>query len=227
MKTIRILDDIVDNIYRIIFILIMLIGLYYIYDTIYIFYNASASRINASLYNGKNKEAVIKELTEDYIAWLEIDDSDINYPIMQGKTNSSYLNKDPYGKFSLSGSIFLDIRNKNDFSDSYSVLYGHHMANGYMFGALDEFYEEEYWEKHQTGKITLKDGKELKLDIFACINTDANVDAVFNPEGSDAVLSYFSYNLFYKRPKNKHIVALTTCMEPGSTKRTVVLACID
>ena len=225
MKTIRILDNIVDNIYRIIFILIILIGLYYVYDTIYIFYNASGNRMLANIKN--NREAISQELTKDYIAWLTIDETKIDYPIMQGKTNTSYLNKDPYGKFSLSGSIFLDSRNKNDFSDSYSVLYGHHMENGFMFGALDDFYEKEYWEKHQKGTITLKDGEKLKLDIFACIKTDANKDAVFNPQGSDALLKVFNKSDYYKSPKNKHIVALTTCMEPGSTKRTVVLACIE
>ena len=225
MKTVKVLNDIVDYIYRIIFILIMLIGLYYIYDTAYIFYNASGSRLFAT--KNKNKEQIILELTDDYIAWLTIDDTPIDYPIMQGETNSSYLNKDPYGRFSLSGSIFLDSRNASDFSDDYSLVYGHHMANNLMFGALDEFFDRSYYDKHTTGSITLKDGKVYKLDIFACILTDANVEVVFNPQGSAALLNHFGYSSFYKRPKNNHIVALSTCMEPGSTKRTVLLACLE
>lgn len=227
MKTIRFLDKTVDYIYRIIFIMIILIGLYFVYDTVYIFYNASGSRMLASLYGRNKKETVVKELTEDYIAWLNVEDTTIDYPIMQGKSNTTYLNKDPYGSFSLSGSIFLDFRNNADFSDSYSLLYGHHMANGFMFGALDDFFDKEFWEEHQKGSITLKDGTVLKLDIFACLNTDANNDAVFNPEGSDLLLSRLDNKLFYKAAKNKHIVVLSTCMEPGSTRRTIVLACIE
>ena len=225
MKIIRILDNIVDGVYRIIFLLIILIGLYFVYDTIYIFYNASGNRLYATLKN--NNEAISQQLTEDYIAWLEIDDTNINYPIMQGKTNSDYLNKDPFGKFSLSGSIFLDCRNKADFSDSYSLLYGHHMANKLMFGALDDFFDKEFWKQHQKGSITLKDGTILKLDIFACLNTDTNNDAVFNPESSEILLSNIDNKLFYKVAKNRHIVVLSTCMEPGSTRRTIVLACVE
>ncbi|MBR1845920.1 MAG: class B sortase, partial [Oscillospiraceae bacterium] len=63
---------------------------------------------------------------------------------MQGETNGKYLNTDPYGEYSLSGSIFLDSRNAGDFSDSYSLVYGHHMADGMMFGALDAFFDEGY-----------------------------------------------------------------------------------
>ena len=224
MKTVRVLNDIVDYIYRIIFILIMLIGLYYIYDTVYIFYNASGSRLFASL--NKPREEIILDLTDDYVAWLTVDDTNIDYPIMQGESNSSYLNTDPYGRFSLSGSIFLDSRNASDFSDDYSLVYGHHMANNLMFGALDEFFDKDFWSKHQSGSITLKDGTVLDIDIFACIKTDANNEAIFNPQGSDVLFNSLGYGKFYKVPKNKHIVALTTCMEPGSTRRTVVLASI-
>lgn len=223
MKTIKILDTIVDNIYRIIFILIILIGLYFVYDTAYIFYNASGGRILAKL--GIKQEN--KQLTKDYIAWLTIDDTTIDYPIMQGETNSSYLNRDPYGNYSLSGSIFLDFRNAPDFSDSYSLIYGHHMSNNFMFGALDEFFDKDYWSKHQKGSITLKNGTKLYLDIFACLNTDANADAVFYPQGSQVLLNSLELNSFYKTPKNMHIVVLSTCMEPGSTRRTIVLACIE
>ena len=224
MKMIKVLDRIVDYIYRIIFIMIILVGLYYVFDTAYIFYNATGNRLLARLIGENN--ITNKVLTEDYIATLKIDDTNIDHPIMQGKTNASYLNRNPYGEFSLSGSIFLDCRNKPDFSDSYSLIYGHHMANGFMFGALDEFFDKEYWKDHQKGTITLKDGTVLNLDIFACLKTDANNDAVFNPEGSDILLSSLPVSQFYKIPKNYHIVVLSTCMEPGSTNRTIVLACI-
>lgn len=225
MKIVKTLDNIVDNIYRIIFILIMLIGLYYVYDTIYVFYNAAGGR---ELFGFRlNSASVTKLLTKDHIAWLKVDDTSIDYPIMQGETNTKYLNKDPYGDFSLAGSIFLDSRNAKDFSDSYNLLYGHHMANGFMFGALDAYEEKDYWEDHKTGTITLKDGTVYDIEIFACVLTDANVTAIFNPEGSDNLFAVLNPNQFYAQPKNKHIVALSTCLEPGSTRRTVVFATME
>lgn len=53
-----------------------------------------------------------------------------------------YINKDVYGEFSLSGSIFLSCMNKKDFSDNYNLVYGHHMANGGMFGDVVSFTEK-------------------------------------------------------------------------------------
>ena len=90
MKVLRIFEDAIDWIYRIIFILIMLIGLYYVYDTIYVFYNASAERYMVSGQTGYSED-VVKELTEDYVAWLSIDDTNINYPIMQGGWRSTLI----------------------------------------------------------------------------------------------------------------------------------------
>ena len=203
----------------------MLIGLYYVYDTVYVFYNASGNRQLFGFLGGNNNTN--KEYTKDYIAWLSVDDTTIDYPIMQGATNTSYLNRNPYGEYSLSGSIFLDTRNASDFSDDYNLLYGHHMANGFMFGALDEFEDKDYWKEHQTGYIRLKDGTEYKLEIFAFVITDVNASYIFNPEGADNLLSNLDSSKFYKKPKNRHIVALSTCLEPGSTRRTVVLATME
>ena len=203
----------------------MLIGLYFVYDTVYVFYNASNGRQLFGFLRQRDYQN--KEYTKDYIAWLTVDDTSIDYPIMQGATNTTYFNKNPYGEYSLAGSIFLDTRNKKDFSDTYNLLYGHHMAKGFMFGALDEFEDKKYYEEHQTGSITLKDGTKYKLDIFAYVVTDVNASYIFNPEGSDNLLSHLDQSKFYKKPKNKHIVALSTCLEPGSTKRTVVLATME
>ena len=136
----------------------MLIGLYFIYDTVYVFYNASNGRQLFGFLRQVNQQN--KEYTKDYIAWLTVDDTPIDYPIMQGITNTTYLNRDPYGDYSLSGSIFLDTRNNKDFSDSYNLLYGHHMANDFMFGALDAFEDEKYYQEHQTGSITLKEDRK-------------------------------------------------------------------
>ena len=83
--------------------------------------------------------------------WLTVDGTNIDYPVMQGKDNNSYLNTDPFGNYSLTGSIFLDSRSSPDFSDEYSVVYGHHMDYGKMFGALDDFLNEKYLKQHSSG----------------------------------------------------------------------------
>ena len=102
----------------------------------------------------------------------------IDYPVMQGETNSEYLNKDPYGEFSLSGSIFLDSRNEKMFSDPYSLIYGHHMEYGAMFGSLDGYADREYFDAHKTGTLTVIKGAEYKITFFASCKAQATTEQV-------------------------------------------------
>ena len=141
VRMLRILNGLLDRLLALVFLVILLIGIWFVYDTAYVFYHASADRVAA--YRPGSAGAPTRQLSKDCVAWLHVDDTSIDYPVMQGKTNTEYLNKDPYGDYSLSGSIFLDTRNKPDFSDSYSLTYGHHMAGGLMFGALDDFLKED------------------------------------------------------------------------------------
>lgn len=86
------------------------------------------------------------KLNKDVVGWITIFDTHISYPVVQGKDNQEYLNKDVFGKFSFSGSIFLDYRNACDFTDSYSIIYGHHMEYGAMFGDVVEFKNDDYFQ---------------------------------------------------------------------------------
>ena len=222
-KAIRFLDDTVDRILALAFIFVLLIGVYFIYDTAYVFYHASAGRVS---YYRPGTEAAAENsrpLTKDYVAWITIEDTNIDYPIMQADNNSKYLNMDPFGDYSLAGSIFLDSRNAGDFSDSYSLVYGHHMSSGIMFGALDEYYDEAYFNAHRSGTLTVGD-REYRAEAFAVLQTDAGVHTLFDPDGSELVLEVAKTDsLIYREPTNSHVLALSTCKEPGSTARTVVL----
>ena len=64
-------------------------------------------------------------INKDVRAWVTMNGTHIDFPILQGETNLTYINTDVYGKFALAGSIFLDCRNASDFSDKYNLTYGH------------------------------------------------------------------------------------------------------
>ncbi|MBQ9721765.1 MAG: sortase, partial [Oscillospiraceae bacterium] len=85
-------------------------------------------------------------LNADVRGWLTLEGTDIDYPVLQGENNLSYINTDVYGRFALAGSIFLDSRNAADFSDPYNLIYGHHMAHGSMFGDLDRYLNAAFFE---------------------------------------------------------------------------------
>ena len=133
------LDWMLDTALLVLFILLFLIGGYTMYDTWFVYEHAQDTSILAYKPQSGTAAEEVAPISEDAVAWLTIDDTNIDYPVMQGVDNNEYLNKDPYGNYSLSGSIFLDSRNASDFSDPYSLIYGHHMEHGVMFGALDKF----------------------------------------------------------------------------------------
>ena len=65
-------------------------------------------------------------INPDIRAWITLDNTNVDYPVLQGETNLTYINTDVYGNFALAGSIFLDSRNDGAFKEPYSLLYGHY-----------------------------------------------------------------------------------------------------
>lgn len=76
--------------------------------------------------------SVLREINPDIVAWIYIEGTKINYPIVQGGDNSYYLKHLFSGEWNGSGCIFLDFRNDTSFADRHSIIYGHHMKNGTM-----------------------------------------------------------------------------------------------
>lgn len=77
---------------------------------------------------------------EDIIGYIKCINHDLEYPIVQGEVNDDYLHTGLDKNYDYNGSIFLDSGNTEDFMDSRSVVYGHNMRNGSMFGNLKNFY---------------------------------------------------------------------------------------
>ena len=79
---------------------------------------------------------------EDVVGYIVWDEVGVGYPIVQGRTNEEYLYKSVSGRYSAAGSIILDTDNSVDFSDVATIVYGHHMNNGSMFGGLESYVRE-------------------------------------------------------------------------------------
>lgn len=75
---------------------------------------------------------------KDIVGYLYFSEVGVEYPIAQAEDNDFYLKHNIYGSYSNAGSIFLDYENHSDFMDESSIVYGHHMRNGTMFGDLEE-----------------------------------------------------------------------------------------
>lgn len=106
-------------------------------------------------------------MNKDIIGWLKVEALDISYPMTQGEDNDYYLHNTFQDTPNIAGCIFLDYENKKDFSDRNSIIYGHNMRNGSMFGTLKKFREEGVFEKSPYFWIYTPE-KIYKYEIFAC-----------------------------------------------------------
>ena len=209
-----------------VFFVALLFVIYSLYDTWYVYANAG-DRSYMRYKPGVANEAEMDKspLTSDVVGWITIDGTGIDYPIMQGEDNLEYLNLDPYGAYSLSGSIFLDCRSSKDFSDPYSIIYGHHMEYGKMFGNLDDFLDPDYLSSHEEGTLYVgRDGKSIcKLKLFGAILCDAGDETVFKC-GSDSTIQDLPVKT--DPDLSSRVLALSTCTGDISTTRVVVFAYI-
>ena len=176
----------------------------------------------------------LKAVNPDVYAWVTLDNTNIDHPVLQGQDNLTYVNRDVYGNFALAGSIFLDSRNDSSFSDPYSLLYGHHMENSGMFGDLALYKEEDFFQENSTGYLITPEGV-YDLEIFASLVVSASDQYIFDPEvwhtEEAAALAHVKENALYLREnifqdldENSRILALSTCSGEFSDARTVVLA---
>lgn len=158
---------------------------------------------------------------------------------MQGETNLTYINKDVYGNFALAGSIYLDSRNAPDFTDAYSLLYGHHMENSAMFGDLDLYKDQQFFNENSSGILILPD-RAYKLEIFACLLSHAGDEYIFEPErwqtDIDELISFVRSDHLnlrqetidkLERMDEPQVLALSTCSSEYTDARTIILAVME
>ncbi|MDO4615114.1 MAG: class B sortase [Lachnospiraceae bacterium] len=228
----RIGNNIIDIFAAVLVVLMLLYGGYSLWDNWRINHAALSSDelLQYKPTPGDTESlAELMAINPDVIGWITIDDTHIDYPLVQGKDDMEYVNKDVHGDFALSGSIFLSCINSRDLSDPYSLIYGHHMSNGAMFGDITEFTEESYFNSHRTGTIYLPD-RTIDVQLFACVKTDASDAVVYDPQQQSGniaeLLSYLEENSAQYRDigvsQEDRVVGLSTCSEAVTNGRVIV-----
>ena len=96
----------------------------------------------------------IENINQDIIGWIEIEDTNINYPILQDDNSLNYLYHSFDNNYDKNGSIFTI--NDNPFIDKETVLFGHNMKSGLMFSDLKNYLNKEFFINHQEFMIYTK-----------------------------------------------------------------------
>ena len=162
----------------------------------------------------------LKSINKDIIGWIEIEGTEINYPILKDSVNLYYLKHNYLKNYNSNGSIFT--LNNKPFEDEETLIYGHNMKNGTMFSLLGNYLNEDYLYSHQNIKIYTSE-KNYKGVIFSAysigIGTEKNNISNLNYEER---ISYYKIsskvNVNNVDITNK-IVKLSTCSYINSRTR--------
>jgi len=189
-------------------------------------HNSEIEIVNQSILDLQEKNA-------DTIGWLTIPGTQIDYPFLWADDYDIYLRTDINGESSMAGSIFMDYRCDRNLLGAHSILFGHNMNNGSMFGALIEFRDRTFFQEHQEGYIYLSNAN-IKLQIIACIVTTSSNAEVYGvaetEEQKERFLEVIKEENIHGRegiPEDLSIddrfVLLSTCSYEHDEARTVVV----
>lgn len=179
---------------------------------------------------------ILKETNQDIYAWITIDGAQVNYPILQNEEDNYYLKRCIDGKSGYPGCIYTNACNAKDFSSWNTVIYGHNMNNGTMFGSLKVSND---WEKESEYiEIKIPD-QTLQYRVFAVTEfTDEYIPLAYD-EASEADRQKFldkvvenAKNGGYLREDmdvstDDKLVTLSTCIRGKSDKRLLVIGVLE
>ncbi len=171
----------------------------------------------------------LKEMNPDVAAWIEIPALSVSYPVVQGTDNTYYLHHLFTGEYNSSGSIFLDYHNQTDFTDKNTIIYGHNMKNGSMFGTLSDYADQSLWETYPYFYLYIP-GHILKYQIFSCYAGSVGSEAYTYAFPGDTdfrdflerILSYAGYDTGIRPTETDRVVTLSTCVNSRRDYRYLV-----
>ncbi|QNM06738.1 class B sortase [Qiania dongpingensis] len=131
--------------------------------------NESAAGPWMDLYN-----AMIKE-NEDYIGWITIEDTNINYPIVQCEDNDYYLTHTFEREENASGALFVDSGIQDRMEGKNVIVYGHNMKNGSMFANLKKYREDEFFDDHRRFEVYTSTG-HYTYEVFSVCTVSPDSD---------------------------------------------------
>lgn len=157
----------------------------------------------------------------DIKAWIQIPDTKVNYPVMQGATNDTYIHSDIDKKKLSGGSIFIDSDNKNPFTDLNTVIYGHNMKNGSMFADIKSYVNQDFVNKHPYIYIYLPNGtvsiyKVVSAHIINAYSELYNTSVTDIQDYYTKMLKTSKISVDFDKTQNQPVITLSTCTPEGA-----------
>lgn len=173
----------------------------------------------------------LKEKNSDTVGWINVNNTNINYPFVQTKDNSYYLNHSFDKKYNEAGWVFLDYRNSKDLNNKNTILYAHSRLDKTMFGSLSRVLKSSWYNNKDNHIIRLSTDTENTLwQIFSVykipeesyyITTNFNSNEEYT-KFLNTIKQRSIHNFNTNLDTNDKILTLSTCY--SDTERTVVHA---
>ncbi|MED9978855.1 MAG: class B sortase [Bacilli bacterium] len=173
----------------------------------------------------------LKDKNSDTVGWINVNNTNINYPFVQGKDNSYYLSHSFDKKYNEAGWVFLDYRNSKDLNNKNTILYAHSRLDKTMFGSLSKVLKSSWYNNKDNHIIRLSTDTENTLwQIFSVykipeesyyITTNFNTNEEYS-KFLNTIKQRSIHNFNTNLDTNDKILTLSTCY--SDTERTVVHA---
>ena len=168
----------------------------------------------------------------DTAAWLLCPGTNINYPVVYSEDNVEYLNTMFDGNYSKVGTLFVDMRNSEGFTDRNTIIHGHNMRNHSMFWTLTQFKSQSYYNKHPTMRLITPEGK-FEVQLFAgIVASTAHAETFWRVRFSsdEDYLSWISllfenstFTSYVELTADDKVLMLSTCSYEFNNARYIVV----
>lgn len=177
----------------------------------------------------------LRDVSSDVLGWISIPGTEVDYPLLALNNNQDGLNRAWDGRKSSAGSIFLECKNQRDFSDFNTLIYGHYMKNGTMFGSLKYYAQPDYLAEHPYIYI-VTDESVRRYEVFSSYEASVVSDTYRlyfedDPRRQSSLDHYVNSAVLdtgIVPEVDDHILTLSTCMGNGTyDTRWVVQAVLE
>lgn len=192
------------------------------------------AKVDPKQFTGVVDWKALKKVNPDVQGWLYQKGTVINYPVVQGTDNDTYLHTRFDKQWSGGGTLFVDCRMEKDFKGFNSIIYGHHMKDGSMFRSIRGYAKEDgYYDKHKTLELATPHGN-YHLVVFSAFITKATDEDTYKMTYDEAEKQAYIDRAWERSElsitrdsvdvtKNDRLVTLSTCAYDYEEARYIVM----
>lgn len=207
---------------------------YHVAKSAYTNISEKTAKVDPKQFTGVVDWKALKKVNPDVQGWLYQKGTVINYPVVQGTDNDTYLHTRFDKQWSGGGTLFVDCRMEKNFKGFNSIIYGHHMKDGSMFRSIRGYTKEDgYYDKHKTLELATPHGN-YHLVVFSAFITKATDEDTYKMTYDEAEKQAYIDRAWERSElpitrdsvdvtKNDRLVTLSTCAYDYEEARYIVM----